>query len=150
MNMINLDGDLIRYPLLSFRYRVGNNGPFAIAMAHVIAGSDSRFRTGDVLKTATELITKGVTQDGAEPAPYELGRWGGRFTCEDQPAQPVEDDKYYAWVSTDFWDYEPNLVFYTKAEFMELFADCCRNYVTRHPERKEEFAEALAANGMTL
>jgi hypothetical protein len=33
---------------------------------------------------------------------------------------------------------------------MELFADCCRNYVTRHPERKEEFAEALAANGMTL
>lgn len=122
---------------------------FATAFGMVLSGQDRRMRVGDVLKTTTELIAKGITQDGAEPAPYELGRWGARFMCEEEPAQPVDDDMYYAWVSTDFWDYDPNLVFYTKAEFIELFVDCCRNYVASNPERREEFAAAMAANGIT-
>lgn len=96
------------------------------------------------------MISEGKTQDGAEPAPYEIGRWGSRFMCQDNPSQLVDDDMYYAWVSTDFWDYEPNLVFYTKEEFIKLFIDCCRNYVANHPERREEFAAAMAANGMSL
>lgn len=148
--MTNLDGDPIRFPCLSRQFRIDDNGPFAIAMAFVLAGTDSRFRQGDVLKTTTELISKGITQDGAEPAPYEMGRWGARFMCDEEPAQPVDDDMYYAWVSTDFWDYDPNLVFYTKAEFIELFIDCCRNYVASHPERREEFALAMNANGLEL
>ena len=49
-----------------------------------------------------------------------------------------------------YWDYDPPLITYTKAEFMTLFEDCCRNFVNAHPERREEFAAALAANGMSL
>jgi len=33
---------------------------------------------------------------------------------------------------------------------MTLFEDCCRNYVTAHPDRAEEFGAALVANGMSL
>jgi len=57
---------------------------------------------------------------------------------------------YYAWVDPDLWDYDPHCVLYTKEEFMTLFEDCCRNYVTAHPDRAEEFGAALAANGMSL
>lgn len=141
---------MLNFYFLSEKFDAVQHAPFAIAMWLVLVGSDSRFREGDVLKTTTELISKGITQDGAEPAPYEIGRWGARFMCDDEPPQPVDDDMYYAWVSTDFWDYDPNLVFYTKAEFIELFLDCCRNYVASHPERREEFALAMKANGLEL
>jgi hypothetical protein len=63
---------------------------------------------------------------------------------------PVADDMYYAWVDPDHWDYDPHCVLYTKKEFMTLFEDCCRNYVTAHPDRAEEFGAALVANGMSL
>lgn len=136
--------------LLSDRFDPEKSVVAALAITLILDGVHSRFREGDVLKTTTELISKGITQDGAEPAPYEVGRWGARFMCDEEPAQAVDDDMYYAWVSTDFWDYEPNLVFYTKAEFVELFIDCCRNYVASHPERREEFALAMNANGLVL
>lgn len=123
---------------------------FATALGMVLSGSDSRMRSGDVLKTITQLISEGKTQDGADPAPYEIGRWGYRFMCEDMPSQSVDDDMYYAWVSTDFWDYKPNLVFYTKEKFIYLFVECCRNYVEKRPERREEFAAAMAANGIAF
>lgn len=139
---------MLNFYFLSEKFDAVQHTSFAVAIWLVLVGSDSRFREGGVLKTMTELISKGITQDGAEPAPYEIGRWGARFMCDEEPAQPVDDDMYYAWVSTDFWDYDLNLVFYTKAEFIELFIDCCRNYVASHPERREEFALAMNANGL--
>lgn len=148
--MNNFDGDPIRYPGVSLKYRVLRHGPIAVAICHVIGGSDSRMRPGYVMKAITELFAEGKTLEGATPAPYEIGQWKNRYFCEIEPIPPVSADTYFAWVSDEYWDYEPNLVFYSKAEFIELFADCCRNYVANSPERREEFALAMAANGMTL
>lgn len=123
---------------------------FATAMVGVLSGQDRRMRHGDVAESITDLFARGKTLDGAEPAGYELGQWKGRFMCDDVPGGPVEDNAYFAWVSSDFWDYSPNLVFFTETEFRELFVDCCRNYVVEHPDRREEFSHALELNGMAL
>lgn len=136
--------------LLSNDFDAVANAPFAVAISLVIAGVDSRFRPGDVLKATTRLFEEGKTVDGAEPASYEMGRWGSRFMCDQESPEEVNEETYFAWVSRDFWDFEPNLTFYTKKKFMELFEDCCRNYITTHPERRAEFTEALIANGMSL
>ena len=80
----------------------------------------------------------------------EVGRWDHRDSREEKFDFPVADDMYYAWVDPDHWDYDPHCVLYTKEEFMILFEDCCRNYVTAHPDCAEEFGAALAANGMSL
>lgn len=123
---------------------------FSEAMVGVLSGQDSRMRHGDVAESISDLFARGKTLDGAEPAGYELGQWKGRFMCDDVPAVPVEDNAYFAWVSTDFWDYSPNLAFFTETEFRALFVDCCRNYVAEHPDRREEFSHALELNGMAL
>lgn len=121
---------------------------FATAFGMVLSGQDRRMRIVDVKESIADLFARGKTLDGAEPAGYELGQWKGRFMCDDEPAATVDGKPYFAWVSTDFWDYVPNLVFFTEAEFKELLVNCCRNFIAVHPERKEEFEEALAANGM--
>lgn len=145
-----LDGDIVRYPGLSEQYRLLRYGPFGLAATLVLGGVDNRFGSGYVMHAVSSLIAEGKTLDGAEPAAYEIGQWKHRFMCDEKPTAEVSEDAYFAWVSSDFWDYEPNLVFYTKAEFMNLFEDCCRNFVAAHPDRGEEFAFALAANGMSL
>jgi hypothetical protein len=147
-----------------------HNEVFNVAVSMVINGSNLRFSKGQVMEDMTALFTEGKTLDGAEPDTFEIGRWGSRFACDVEPEKPVDAEMYFAWVNDDFWGYEPNLVFYTKAEFMELFADCCRNYVEAEKkrtmgviengiqtrivfigrDRTAEFAAAMVANGMTL
>jgi len=146
--MVNLDR--VRFYYMSNKYVSDSAAIFATAMVGVLSGQDSRMRVGDVMESITDLFARGKTLDGAEPAGYEIGQWKGRFMCDDEPSHPVDGECFFAWVSTDFWDYEPNLAFFTEAEFKELFVDCCRNYVGLHPERKEEFEQALATNGMRL
>ena len=145
---MNLDGDPIRYPLISKRYKVLKHGPFSLATANVLSGSDGFFRKGDVMSHMTLLFQRGTSFPSHEQT--EIGRWNHRDLCQQKFDFFVSDDTYYAWVDPDLWDYEPHLVLYTKDEFKILFKDCCRNYVAAHPERKEEFAAALAANGMSL
>lgn len=132
------------------QYRFLRHGPFGLAAALVLGGVDSRFGPGHVMHAISSLIAEGKTLDGAEPAGYEIGQWKHRFMCDEKPITEVSDDAYFVWVSSDFWDYDPPLVIYTKAEFTTLFEDCCRNFVADHPDRREEFAAALAANGMSL
>lgn len=146
----DLDGDPIRYPGLSVQNRLHPNGPFGVATTLALSGVDSRLRPGQVLRAIRELISEGTTLDGAEPAGYEIGQWRHRFMCDEEPENELPDDTYFAWVSPLFWDYDPPLVTYGKAEFMTLFEDCCRNFVALHPERRLEFEEALTANGMSL
>ena len=146
----DLDGDPIRYPGLSVQHRLQPNGPFGVATMLVLGGVASRFQPGQVLSAITELVSEGKTLDGAEPAGYEIGQWKHRFMCDEEPESEVPEDAYFAWVSPMFWDYDPPLVIYSKAEFMTLFEDCCRNFVAAHPERRDEFAAALAVNGMSL
>lgn len=133
---------------------------FAEVMSLVLQGVDCRMHQGEVMAATHELFVEGKTLDGAEPAGYELGQWKGRFMCTDEPRIPVDGETYFAWVSSDFWDFDPNLVFFTKLEFMNLFEDCCRNFVNdtkslswynKKPiNRSEEFSKALAAHGMCL
>ena len=144
---MNLDGDPIRYPLISKRYKIFKHGPLSLASANILSGSDGFFRKGDVMDHMTCLIRDGIPFNG--PDGYEIGRWDNRMS-DIESTSTTKDDMYYAWVDPDLWDYDPHLVLYTKEEFMTLFEDCCRNYVAAHPERKEEFAAALAANGMSL
>jgi hypothetical protein len=161
LNMTHfLDGDPIRYSGLSPQYRVLRHGPFGVAASRVIGGAEvMSFQPGRVMEDMTSLIHGGNTFDA--PVGVEIGRWDKRFTItEDRDYQDLErlicaqypqvDQMYYAWVDSELWDYDPHVTIYTKAEFMGLFEDCCRNYVTSHPERREEFAAALVANGMSL
>jgi hypothetical protein len=142
---------MANFYLLSEKFDAERHASFATATTLVmVGGADCRMRPGDVMKSVTDLFSQGRTLDGAEPAGYEIGQWKGRCMCEDEAESPVDGETYFAWVSTNFWDYDPNLVFYTKAEFAELFVDCCRNYVADNPDRRQEFVQALAANGMTL
>lgn len=145
--------------LLSARYVTPRTEPFAEAVRFVIGGGEGYFREGDVMEHMSALFRDGVSFNGIDGS-TEIGRWDKR-SDDIQTDQPVNDDMYYAWVDPDYgWDYDPHLVIYTKAEFMELFADCCRNYVqsekthsvfNKNPrDRTAEFAAALAANGMTL
>ncbi|MGC4062140.1 MAG: hypothetical protein QM749_15360 [Aquabacterium sp.] len=142
-----LDGDPFRYPGLSLQYRLLKNGPLGIAVMLVLSGGEGYFRSGDVMRHMTRLIQDGGTFDSQQYT--EIGRWDRRNDDVISPT-PVADDAFYAWADPGFWDYDPPLVTYTKAEFMTLFEDCCRNFVAAHPERREEFAAALAANGMSL
>ena len=144
---MNLDGDPIRYPLISKKYKVLKHGPLSLALANIFSGSDGSFRKDDVMDHMTYLIRDGRPFNG--PDGYEICRWDNRFS-DVESTQPTSDDMYYAWVDPDHWDYEPHCVLYTKEEFMTLFEDCCRNYVTAHPDRAEEFGAALVANGMSL
>ena len=144
---MNLNGDPIRYPLISKRYKVLKHGSLSLASANILSGGDGFFRKGDVMDHMTCLIRDGIPFNG--PDGYEIGRWDNRMS-DIESTSTTKDDMYYAWVDPDLWDYDPHLVLYTKEEFMTLFEDCCRNYVAAHPERKEEFAAALAANGMSL
>ena len=144
---MNLDGDPIRYPLISKKYKVLKHGPLSPALANIFSGSDGYFRKGDVMNHTTCLIRDGIPFNG--PDGYEIGRWDNRFS-DVESSKATSDDMYYAWVDPDLWDYDAHCVLYTKEEFMTLFEDCCRNYVTAHPDRAEEFGAALAANGMSL
>ena len=144
---MNLDGDPIRYPLISKKYKVLKHGPLSLALANIFSGSDGYFRKGDVMNHTTCLIRDGIPFNG--PDGYEIGRWDNRFS-DVESSKATSDDMYYAWVDPDLWDYDPHCVLYTKEEFMTLFEDCCRNHVAAHPDRAEEFGAALAANGMSL
>jgi hypothetical protein len=132
---------------LSSKFLSDQHGPLAEGIALVIEGGEGYFRAGDVMDHMTRLIGKGVPFDSQQYT--EIGQWRNRADDVVSP-RPVDDDAYYAWADPDFWDYDPPLVIYTKAEFMTLFEDCCRNFVAAHPDRREEFAAALAANGMSL
>jgi len=134
------------YLLSDHLYEV-KHAPLAVAVMLTITGGDGSFRKGDVMEHMTCLIRDGRPFNG--PDGYEIGRWDNRFS-DIESTQITSDDMYYAWVDPDLWDYDPHCVLYTKEEFMTLFEDCCRNYVTAHPDRAEEFGAALAANGMSL
>ena len=144
---MNLDSDPIRCPLISLKYKISKHGPLSLSLAHILSGGDGALCKVDVMDHMTCLISDGIPFNG--PDGYEIGRWGNRID-DIVSAETTSDDMYYAWVDLDLWDYDPHLVLYTKEEFMILFEDCCQNYVASHPERKEEFAAALAANGMSL
>ena len=143
-----LDFSGVPYYLLSKQYWSNENGPLAASVTQALSGSHGFFCTGDVMDHMTLLFQRGTSFPSHEQT--EIGRWDHRDLCQDKFNIPVSDDMYYAWVDPDLWDYDPHFVLYTKEEFMTLFEDCCRNYVASHPERKEEFAAALAANGMSL
>ncbi|NDH68435.1 MAG: hypothetical protein EBY22_11160 [Gammaproteobacteria bacterium] len=145
---MDLDGDPIRYPLLSKKYKISRHGPLSLALTNVLAGDDGFFCSGDVMNHMKLLFQRGTSFPSHERT--EVGRWDHRDLCEEKFDFPVADDMYYAWVDPDLWDYDPHCVLYTKEEFMTLFEDCCRNYVAAHPDRAEEFGAALAANGMSL
>ncbi len=147
MESQELDVSGVRFYLLSKQYWSDKNGPLAASVTQAPSGGDGAFRKGDVMDHMTCLIRDGIPFNG--PDGYEIGRWGNRMD-DMESSEATSDDMYYAWVDPDLWDYDPHLVLYTKEEFMTLFEDCCRNYVASHPERKEEFAAALAANGMSL
>ena len=134
------------YFLSDHLYEV-KHAPLAVAVMLTIIGGDCSFRKGDVMDHMTYLIRDGRSFNG--PDGYEIGRWDNRFS-DVESSSATSDDMYYAWVDPDLWDYDPHCVLYTKEEFMILFKDCCRNYVTAHPDRAEEFGAALAANGMSL
>lgn len=139
------------YYLLSDRFSSLLHTPFALATTLALTElCGSRNQPGQIARAISALITEGQTLDGAEPAGYEIGQWKHRFMCDEEPEIRVPEDSYFAWVSSMFWDYDPSLVFYNKAEFMTLLEDCCRNFVVAHPERQNEFSTALAANGMSL
>lgn len=163
-----LDFSKVKFYLLSEKYHNDKHCPLAAAVMLVITGGEGLFRPGDVMKHMTMLIQEGKTLSTGDGVSVEIGRWGDRYLAELDP-NPISDDMYFAWVDPGFFDYEPNLVFYTKTDFMELFADCCRNYVESEKtsvmdvsengvwrkvpngrDRTEEFAAAMAANGMTL
>lgn len=135
---------------LSARYVTERNQPFALAVWFVLARIDGYFRKGDVMDHMTSLLRDGIVFGSQEQT--EIGRWDKRIPWENDPTPPgISDDMYYAWVDPDCWsDYDPHLVFYSEAEFRELFADCCRNLVACDPERRDEYAAAMAANGLTL
>lgn len=139
------------YYLLSDKFPSTLHAPFALATTLVLTElCGSRKSPGQIAHAIESLISDGQTLDGAEPAGYEIGQWKHRFMCDEEPESEVPEDAYFAWVSPMFWDYDPPLVIYSKAEFMKLFEDCCRNFVAAHPEQRDEFAAALAANGMSL
>ncbi|MFY7866374.1 hypothetical protein [Roseateles sp.] len=136
---------------LSSRFRFSDHAVFAVATSLILSElSGSRHQPGRIHAAITALIGTGVALDGAEPAGHEIGKWQHKFMCDEIPPAPVDGSAYFAWVSSDFWDYDPPLVIYTKVEFMTLLEDCCRNFVAAHPNCREEFAAALAANGMSL
>ena len=145
---MNLDGDPIRYPLISLKYKISKYGPLSLALTNVLSGGDGFFRRGNVMDHMTLLFQRGTSFPSHEQT--EIGRWDHRDLCQEKLDFLVSDETYYAWVDPDSWDYDPHLVLYTKEEFMTLFEDCCRNYVVSHPERKDEFEVALIANGMSL
>ena len=134
------------YYLSDHLYEV-KHAPLAVAVMLTIIGGDGSFRKGDVMDHMTYLIRDGRAFNG--PDGYEIGRWDNRFS-DVESSKATSNDMYYAWVDPNLWDYDPHCVLYTKEEFMTLFEDCCRNYVTAHPDRAEEFGAALAANGMSL
>lgn len=156
-----LNGDPFRYPGLSMQYRLCPHGPFGVATSLVLSElCGSRRLPGQLLQSISTIFNGEQTLDGAEPAGYEIGPWKCRSMCDDEPDGNVPEDAYFAWVSPLFWDYDPPVVIYTRADFMTLFEDCCRNYVAAlkisspfNPEpidRSKEFAEALSVNGMSL
>ena len=112
---MNLNGDPIRYPLISKRYKVLKHGPLSLASANILSGGDGFFRKGDVMDHMTCLICDGVPFNG--PDGYEIGRWDNRMS-DIESTSTTKDDMYYAWVDPDLWDYDPHLVLYTKEEFM--------------------------------
>lgn len=142
-----LDGDEVRYPLLSLKNRVLRHGPLGLAIGLVLGGGDGYFRRGHVMRQMTKLISMGVPFDSQQYT--EIGQWRNR-ACDVLSPNPVPDDYFYAWADPGFWDYDPPLVVYPKAEFMGLFEDCCRNFVAANPDRSAEFSEAMLANGMQL
>jgi len=133
--------------LLSPKFSFAEHGAFAVSATLVISGGEGYFRPGDVMDHMTRLISRGVPFDSQQYT--ELGQWLHRADDVVAPMQ-VDDDAYYAWVDPDFWDLDPHLGIYTRADFMTLFEDCCRNFVAEHMDRAEEFADALRANGMSL
>lgn len=133
--------------LLSSKFPFADHAPFALATTLVISGGEGYFRPGDVMRQMTRLIQDGGTFDSQQYT--EIGRWDRRNSDVVSP-RAVDDLAFYAWADPGFWDYDPPLVTYTKAEFMTMFEDCCRNYVAQHPDRRDEFAKALDANGMSL
>ena len=135
------------YYLLSGCFNVAKNAPLALAITLVLSGSDGYFRKGNVLRHMNMLLQDGLpfdTQDGTE-----VGRWGNRSSGIDS-SDDVSECMYYAYVDPSCWELIPNLTICTRPEFMELFEDCCRNFVASEPSRREEYAEALAANGLSL
>ena len=133
--------------LLSEKFPFAEHAPFAFATMLVLSGGEGYFRPGDVMRHMTRLIQDEGTFDSQQYT--EIGRWD-RHNDDVTSPTTVDDAAFYAWADPDYWDYDPPLVTYTKAEFMTLFEDCCRNFVTHSPERRGEFAAALAANGMSL
>ncbi|WP_143742331.1 hypothetical protein [Roseateles chitinivorans] len=133
--------------LLSGKFSFSEHAPFALAVMLVITGGEGYFRPGDVMRHMTQLIQEGVPFDSQQYT--EIGQWRNRASDVISPT-PVEDDAYYAWADPGFWSYFSPLGIYTKSDFITLFEDCCRNFVVEHPERRDEFYEALSANGMSL
>ncbi len=148
MEYEKLDFSRVSFYLLSDELYEPKHAPLAVAVTLAITGGDGFFRKGDVMNHMKLLFQRGTSFPSHEET--EVGRWDHRDSCEEKFDFPVADDMYYAWVDPDLWDYDPHCVLYTKEEFMILFEDCCRNYVTAHPDRAEEFGAALAANGMSL
>ena len=134
--------------LLSDKFPFADHAPFAFATMLVLSGGEGYFRPGDVMRHMTSLIHEGASFDTQQQT--EIGRWDRRFDIELTPVPDIPSEHYFAYVDPNYWDYDPPLVTYTKAEFMTLFEDCCRNFVAHSPERREEFAAALVANGMSL
>jgi hypothetical protein len=148
MELKKLDFSGVPYYLLSKQYWSNKNKALAASITQALSGGHGFFYEGAVMNHMTLFFQHGTSYPSHEQT--EIGRWDHRELCHEKFDFSVSDDTYYAWVDPDLWDCDPNCVLYTKEEFMTLFEDCCRNYVAIHPERKEEFGAALAANGMSL
>lgn len=156
--MTNYNGPSGPLSFLSPVYWLIRHKTLALAFNSILSGVDGYFKEGKVMDHMTSLIRDGITFDSQDER--VIGRWDRREKYIEEPTFPVSGDMFYAWVGEQWrTDHYPYLVFYTKAEFKELFEDACRNYVdseknfyycNNERDRSREFSTALFANGMSL
>lgn len=153
---IDMDGDAIRYPMVSVPFRTKRYGPLAVALSMMIGGIDGYFSKGKVEEDMRRLLLKGLSFPGQ--LGYEVGRWSNQCSA-------TEDDgykeavslaleqginlgyAYYALLDRSMWDYEPSLVIYERTEFVEVFVDACLNYSAQHGCLRDEYVAALRGFG---
>jgi hypothetical protein len=145
-------------PFLSPAYWLIRHKTLALTLNSILSGVDGYFKEGKVMDHMTSLIRDGITFDSQDER--VIGRWDRRDKYIEEPKFPVSDEMFYAWVGEQWrTNQHPHLVFYTKAEFKELFEDACRNYVdsekifyycNNERDRSREFSTALSVNGMSL
>lgn len=157
MNLPNLDGDPMRYPLLSAPYRHARYGPVSVALVRILAGGDGSFGRGSIEDHMNRLLNLNVPFTG--PDAYEVGRWSRQFSVLDDEAYETlksealamtvpKSGSFYAWLDSQTWDYRPALVIYDEDEFRALFLDACLNLCKVHRHLEGEYLDALRKHGL--